>query len=497
MTADGGLGGIVNLNNNLIPDGMDGRLTAVKHSNGEDFWIIAHKLATNEFCVFLLTAGGIDDNYISSNVGSAHDADNDLLGFLKASPDGSRLGVTLYGSSIVEFFDFDRETGKVSNAITSPATQTGVYGLEFSPDNTKAYVTTLDYANIIPAFPSEIIQFDLSASDVFGSATSLNASTDGFRYGGLQLGIDGRIYMAKSVNAVDHSDFLGVVYNPNRVGINCNYNMLEGVADTEFSLGGKQSFWGLPNVVQSFVDWPHFTYDSVCDGDFTIFNLTNTANVETADWNFNNPAGTSETSDQFKPIHQFSEPGQFQVEVTETYGGITYTYSESLTVYSLPEVSFVSDTVYIFDGDNATLSVGDQWASYLWSTGSTSSEINVTEPGEYWVEVENEYCCYNTDTVTVVLYNLYVPNAFRPSSAVNYEFKPVVPFNAVQDYYLRVFDRWGQMVFESQDIGTGWDGTVGGQLAPTGVYAWRIDYNTTDEDGTKPVNAAGTVMLLR
>ena len=162
----------------------------------------------------------------------------------------------------------------------------------------------------------------------------------------------------------------------------------------------------------------------------------------------------------------------------------------------MPQLSFGADTIYIFDGDVATLSVG-QWAGYLWSTGSTASEITVSEAGEYWVEVQNGKCCYNADTVYVVKYELYVPNAFRPASSINYEFKPIVPFSAVQDYSLKIFDRWGQLIYESKDLGTGWKGDINGQPAPFGVYAWRIDYNTISDDGTRPIKMSGTVMLLK
>ncbi len=496
MDANFEQGNVVSLNTNLVASGMDGRLTAVKHSNGNDFWLIAHRWASNEFLAFRITSAGVSPTPVSSQTGSVHDGDDNLLGFMKASPDGSRLAVALYGNQSIEVFNFNNETGKVTSPLISPADYKGAYGLEFSPDNSKVYLTTLDYANIVPAFQSELYQFDLDESDIFGTTKLIHTSTDAFRFAGLQLGIDGRIYLAKSMNASTHSDFLGVVYNPNRADTACNFNKLEGSSGVEFDLGGKQSFWGLPNVLQSFVDWPHFTYDSICIGDLTSFNITNVANIADASWEFNDPSGSSNTADFFRPTHSFSAEGQYQVSVTESYENIDYTYTESLTVYSLPDVEFGVDTIYIFKGDYARLNVG-AWAGYYWSNGATTPEIQVSEPGEYWVEVQNGQCCRNADTVYVVEYELYIPNAFKPSSSINYEFKPVAPFNAVQDYRLQIFDRWGQMVFESQDLGTGWNGEIRNEPAPMGVYAWRIDYQTVSDEGTRPIKMAGTVMLLR
>jgi len=489
-------GNVITTNSNLVASGMDGRLTAVKHANGEDFWLIAHRWESNEFITYLITQGGIAQFPVISNVGSVHEGDDNLLGYMKASPDGSMIAVALYGNSSIELFDFDNGSGSVSAANISPPDFQGAYGLEFSPDNTKLYLSTLDYANFIPSFQSKLYQFDLSSSDVFTDPRLINSSTNAFRYGALQLGIDGRIYMAKSINATAHSNDLGVIYNPNRPDTLCNLDMLNGTSGIAFDLGGKQSYWGLPNLVQSFVDWPHFTYDSVCVGDVTIFSLNNEANVDDAGWDFKDPSGTSNTVDFLNPTHMFSEEGQYQVEVTEVYDGQNYTYSEPVRVYPLPEPEFGADTIYIYAGDYARLSVGE-WSGYRWSTGATTQDILVGEPGQYWVEVQNGQCCWNADSVEVVLYELYMPNAFRPESTINNEFKPVVPFNAVQDYRLQIFDRWGQLIFESRDLGTGWTGEIKNQPAPLGVYAWRIDYQTVNEEGTRPVKMAGTVMLLR
>ena len=109
--------------------------------------------------------------------------------------------------------------------------------------------------------------------------------------------------------------------------------------------------------------------------------------------------------------------------------------------------------------------------------------------------MQNCQCCRNADTVIVVQYELYIPNAFRPASSVNYEFKPVVPFNAVKDYRMQIFDRWGQMVFETSTPEMTWDGTApNGKPAPMGNYIWVSNF--FDVQGFEH-NQKGQVLLVR
>ncbi|MBU6307732.1 MAG: gliding motility-associated C-terminal domain-containing protein, partial [Bacteroidetes bacterium] len=60
--------------------------------------------------------------------------------------------------------------------------------------------------------------------------------------------------------------------------------------------------------------------------------------------------------------------------------------------------------------------------------------------------------------------------------------------------YFRVFNRWGQLVFQTRALNDGWDGTIGGQLQPEGVYVWMIEGLTKDD---RLVTKKGTVMLIK
>ncbi|MDG1476424.1 MAG: gliding motility-associated C-terminal domain-containing protein, partial [Vicingaceae bacterium] len=79
---------------------------------------------------------------------------------------------------------------------------------------------------------------------------------------------------------------------------------------------------------------------------------------------------------------------------------------------------------------------------------------------------------------------LYVPNAFSPGSLYNPEFKPVLTFAEPLSYTFRVYDRWGQVAFETGDISRGWNGSYDnkGKLAETGVYFYVIEFKSASGD---------------
>jgi gliding motility-associated-like protein len=147
---------------------------------------------------------------------------------------------------------------------------------------------------------------------------------------------------------------------------------------------------------------------------------------------------------------------------------------------------------------------------YYWNFGdiyghNTSSLINPShtynDVGTYYVTltVSTISGCSATVVKPIVInedYALYVPNAFSPNSDnKNETFKAVG--EGITDYKLYVFDRWGLLLFYSDDINKGWDGTIqgtGGNVVQEDVYVWKIqatDYRS------KHRNLHGTVTLLK
>jgi WD40 repeat protein len=206
------------------------KLAAVRHANGRDTWVVAHRWNSNAFVSYLVTADGVAGKPVMSNVGSMNAGPGrNAIGALKFSPDGRRLAAALWReTNKFEYYDFDRTTGKVSNPNSfGPFAE--AYGVEFSPDGTKLYGT----CNGVGGGQTEIWQFDLRTKDKTLVGKSANR-----KIGALQLGPDGRIYVAREDNPN-----LGVIQNPNAIGKECQY------VDEGLKLGGRRSKLGLPAFV--------------------------------------------------------------------------------------------------------------------------------------------------------------------------------------------------------------------------------------------------------
>ena len=78
---------------------------------------------------------------------------------------------------------------------------------------------------------------------------------------------------------------------------------------------------------------------------------------------------------------------------------------------------------------------------------------------------------------------IYVPNSFTPNrDEFNNSFKPVVPI-PLKNYQFTIYNRWGELIFESFDKEEGWDGTFNGQMVQEGTYSWKMVISTSKVDG--------------
>lgn len=158
-----------------------------------------------------------------------------FFGYMKISPDGTKIAMANFGQTF-HLYDFDVATGVVSNKKDIPISIGGFgsYGIEFSPNNNLVYVA--DHRGQDPVFQYNIT---LSTTALISSSV-VPLAANGPALGGIQLGPDNKIYVAR-----EGAGFLGVINNPDVIGTGCLY------VEKAVSLAGKTSNLGLPGFVAS------------------------------------------------------------------------------------------------------------------------------------------------------------------------------------------------------------------------------------------------------
>jgi len=288
LSHDGGNGEVVT-KNVLLNVSCTERLTAVRHANGVDVWIIGNLKNSNIFKSWLLTCNGLKNAPVTSTTGVVLNGEN--LGMMKASPDGKTLCQTNYSDislSFFQLFDFDNSTGIISNSRAINNAESSYYGCEFSPDSRLVYLTRV--------FETFIDQFEI----VHGTSAEVNATrisistTSGFY--GIQSGPDGKIYLNHNKSK------LSVINYPNVKGGDCGF-----VVD-QTDLGGRTGTLGLPNTIndEPFDPYNNFSYlitDS-CNGTIQFNAYTDLKEPVQWSWDF----GDGTTSNSQSPLHTFSNP---------------------------------------------------------------------------------------------------------------------------------------------------------------------------------------------
>jgi gliding motility-associated-like protein len=148
------------------------------------------------------------------------------------------------------------------------------------------------------------------------------------------------------------------------------------------------------------------------------------------------------------------------------------------------------------------IDAGNPGSQYDWSTGATTRVIMASAYGWYYVHITNQYDCATADSARVIEHcpaTIFIPNTFTPNGdGVNDIFLP--QGKSIATMVLRVFNRWGEQLFESDDPTLGWDGTYMDEIVPDDVYVWRLEYAFyTDKEGTIGFtqNQLGHIQVLR
>ncbi len=250
---------------------------------------------------------------------------------------------------------------------------------------------------------------------------------------------------------------------------------------------------------------------------FTDNSITGNSSDPITSWNWSFGDGGSSTLQN--PQHTFTQAGSYPVSLTvTTANGCTNNNSSApvtLTAHPLPVAAFSMNSNNL-DLPTDVLQLTNQSvgaSSYLWDFGDGGSSslenpsYSYTLVGTFQVQLTattNFGCVDVTSSVVNTNAQILFPNAFTPdpsgSNGGYYDANTLdnnvfFPYTAgVVGFKVQIFDRWGELIFESNDLGQGWDGYYRGELCPSDVYIWkaRIQLNNG-----QIINKSGDVTLLR
>lgn len=500
MNLAGGLGDVVVASKNtLVQLAVCEKVTAVKNASQTGYWIVTHEKNGNGFYAYQLTSTGLNMTPVISNIGvsvTANGALNVVAGYLKTSHQGNKIAIAHpyipnsvdYG--ITEIFDFDNNTGNITNPISFVNGETNrAYGLEFSPNDRYLYVSC-------PYSGANTYQIDLQAGTSAAVIASIITISSGNNIvGALQLAPDGKIYQARG-----NYSSLNAINNPNLGGTNCNYTT------AAVSLGTNLSKIGLPSFVQSLTV-PFFPNKqiSLCQGDSLFLNLAGTNMQANYSYTWTGANGFSSTAFQDTIANvQVAASGQYTFTIYDNSSNIFFQDIISVIVsaashdtvsvsicsgqnYSLPDGTIVSNSgVYPVNYQNMygcdstittnltvipfttnvsvntdTLTADQNGASYQWINcnehnmpiaGANNQTFIPTTNGSYAVIVSIAGCSDTSDCVTIANLSISTgthlttnisisPNPFSQTSTIE-----ITPF--IQNAQLVIYNLQGQKVRE-------------------------------------------------
>jgi gliding motility-associated-like protein len=204
-----------------------------------------------------------------------------------------------------------------------------------------------------------------------------------------------------------------------------------------------------------------------------------------------------------KPIYQTNQSEKINIELEYTTG-CKVEKSILFTVLPPNYQPITQDTVVCIK-ENVIFKAGKgaKDEKIRWQNGTTNREFSPTNEGIFTAQVTNT-CAKWTDTFTLKKRDcgngIYIPNIFSPNEdGENDDFKPFFKINALEidSYHFKIFNRWGNLVFQTQDIAAAWNGKMHGKLLSNDTFVWLIEINHHTIGKPEQLILSGEVTLMR
>ncbi len=226
------------------------------------------------------------------------------------------------------------------------------------------------------------------------------------------------------------------------------------------------------------------------------FTSTSTSPVMSATWNF----GDGQTGNGQSTNYCYNIPGSYNILLTVSdFNSCVGTATATAAVYPVPVADFFGQpqptSILEPEIQFVDLSSGATISNWYWDFGDlgTNADTSIMQHPKYlyadtgnylvYLHVQTAFGCKDSTYKLIRIeddYALYVPNAFSPNGdGVNEVFLPLMNGVSTDTYKMYIFDRWGNLVFQTNKVEKGWDGTKKGEVVMEDVYVWKIELKTT------------------
>ncbi len=482
-----------------------------------------------------------------------------------------KLGVAFINENEALFADYDPDIDNISNVeIIQFDARNGMYGLEFSPDAEKVYLT--DWNNVDPGgniVSANLFRYNFESHTIdewyiYTKFEICRTLGYGDHIGQIEMGKDGKLYIPKVckseifvINNPNENfitfDSIPLIHRPSlgisdhiqsefvntEINVSNDTTICEGESVQLFIEGVSNPYWKpffifddpysvtpiaspdstilvtvyfedvfgcddslsilltiIPDTISGIISGDPF----ICEGESTVLTISNS--YSSFQWRKDGVEIPGAISNSLL----VNEEGEYDVEIND---GFCTSFSELFKVefYSEFEV-FIHGVDFFCTGETTTLFVNDDFLFYQWFymndtlRGENQDFLIVNEEGYYQVTVNNGYCdklspfFYVKDSLCFYCEpQIGIPDAFSPNGDGNNDYYQVFG-ECISFFELFIFNRWGEIIYHTNNMEDTWDGIYKGAMVPSGAYAYLIRYSGifTEE---KIIEKVGSIIVLR
>lgn len=528
------------------------RIVATPNADSTGFIIIAHEAGSDKYNLITIDSSGVAENI--QPIGLEQTDEESQVGYTTISPNGRfmAVGIVKDGKNYVEWYEIDRESDPISltlrETIELDDAPPNIYGLAFANNSQMLYVTLQGDGVSIP---SKLYQLPLlvgTGADIAAAKTLIDESTTDI-FGALQLGpTNGNapkfIYMA-----IDGSTELPYIQDPDTQGGPADVGYTRITLANQGVKISSTSGLGFPNVVfanqEQSGDGIQATYNGNCFERPTVLAMEEVCSPlrNEIEWVFED--GT--TIKNKDASYTFPKIGWNKIRVKVSTFAPTPASKLASQLGNIPVLSGVInnalekkcqdteiiDSIYIKPSPriNLTDSVfvctkdasdplakpvqidpnvegGDSF-KYRWQTSigtqvsgtdSSTAILTTIASGDYNLFVVNNFACETDKDFRIVDKcepRIFAPNAFTPNDdGINDDFVVFVKY--ITKYRLAIYNRWGELIYESDDPDDKrWNGVVKGKTQSPMVYPYRITYESLDFPERGKLEERGSVTVIK